>query len=164
MNAANAQAVSDVAVIGAGTTLAFEDPESEGEFLVLEGARTIGATGEQGEFVENTPISSTTRTYIPGLKTPPDKEITGNDIPGDTNQEAFLELARANSTTNMKVEYSNGRIGNFVIILAGFQINDATGSDALQWTVYGKQSGNVTWTQALMGISVSPNTDDLEVA
>lgn len=164
MNTAKAAAVSDVAVIGAGTTLSFEDPENEGEYLLLEGARTIGATGEQGEFVETTPISSTTRTYIPGLKTPPDKEIVGNDIPGDTNQETFLELARSNSTVNMKVEYSNGRLGDFVIALAGFQINDATGSDALQWTVYGKQSGDVAWTQAVMGVSVSPSTADLEVA
>ncbi len=134
------------AVIGAGTTLSFEDPATPGEYLELDEARTIGATGTQGEFVETTPIKATTRTYIPGLKTPPDKEITGNDVPGDANQEKFLKLAADNATVNMKVEYSNGRVGTFTMGLSGWQINDAQGADALMWTVYGKQSGDVDWT------------------
>ena len=133
------------AVIGAGTTLSFEDPANSGEYLELEEARTIGATGTQGEFVETTPIKATTRTYIPGLKTPPDKEITGNDVPGDANQEKFLKLAADNATVNMKVVYSNGRSGTFTLALSGWQINDAQGGEALQWTVYGKQSGDVVW-------------------
>ena len=58
------------AVIGAGTTLSFEDPANSGTYLALDEARTIGATGTQGEFVETTPIKATTRTYIPGLKNP----------------------------------------------------------------------------------------------
>ena len=57
------------AIIGAGTCLSFEDPASPGGYLELEEARTIGATGTQGEFVETTPLKATTRTYIPGLKT-----------------------------------------------------------------------------------------------
>ncbi len=137
---------STVAIIGAGTTLSFEDPDDPGTFLELAEALTIGATGEQGEFVETTPIKATTRTYIPGLKTPPDKEITGNDVPGDANQETFLQLANDSATVNMKVEYSNGRTGTFSIALAGYQINEAQNSESLQWTVYGKQSGSVAWT------------------
>ena len=136
------------AIIGAGTTLSFEDPANPGSYLVLEEALTIGATGTQGEFVETTPIKATTRTYISGLKTPPDKEITGNDVPGDANQESFLKLAADNETINMKVEYSNGRSGTFILALSGWQINDASGGEALQWTVYGKQSGDVVWNGA----------------
>lgn len=134
------------AIIGAGTTLSFEDPDNASTFLELAEARTIGATGTQGEFVETTPIKATTRTYIPGLKTPPDKEITGNDVPGDTNQETFLQLAADNASVNMKVEYSNGRSGSFTLALSGWQINDPQGGEALMWTVYGKQSGDVAWT------------------
>ena len=134
------------AIIGAGTTLSFEDPANPGDYLVLEEARTIGATGTQGEFVETTPIKATTRTYIPGLKTPPDKEITGNDVPGDASQETFLQLAADNASVNMKVEFSNGRTGSFTLALSGWQINDPQGGEALQWTVYGKQSGDVTWS------------------
>ena len=134
------------AIIGAGTTLSFEDPAKTGTYIELEEARTIGATGVQGEFVETTPIKATTRTYIPGLKTPPDKEITGNDVPGDASQEQFLKLASDNATVNMKVEYANGRTGTFTLALSGWQINDAQGSEALMWTVYGKQSGDVSWS------------------
>ena len=136
---------STIAVIGAGTTLSFEDPSSKGTYIELDEARTIGAIGEQGEFVETTPIKKKTRTYIPGLKTPPDKEITGNDVPGDANQETFLQLAKDNATVNMKVELSNGRVGTFTLALAGWQINEPQGGEALQWTVYGKQSGDVNW-------------------
>lgn len=134
------------ATIGAGTTLSFEDPDNSSTFLELIEARTIGAIGQQGEFIETTPINTTTRTYIPGLKTPPDKEITGNDIPGDSTQEKFLALANRNSTVNMKVVLSNGRTGAFAMALSGWQINEPQGGEALQWTVYGKQSGEVHWT------------------
>ena len=138
-------AASTVALIGAGTTLSFEDPDNAETFLVLEEARTIGAIGEQGEFVETTPIKATTRTYIPGLRTPPDKEITGNDVPADAHQEKFLQLAANNQTVNMKVELSNGRTGAFVLALSGWQINEPQGGEALMWTVYSKQTGSVDW-------------------
>ena len=136
------------ALIAAGTLLSFEDPDTPDTFLLLEEATAIGSIGVQGEFVETTPLSATTRTYIPGLRTPPDKEIIGNDIPGDTNQEKFLQLAAKNTTVNMKVELSNGRTGAFSMALSGWQINEPTGAEALQWTVYGKQSGEVSWTIA----------------
>ena len=134
------------AVIGAGTTVSFEDPDEADTYLELIDIKTIGAIGQQGEFVETTPLKSTTRTYIPGLKTPPDKEITGNDIPGDSNQEKFLQLASDNAIVKMKVVLSNGRTGAFTLALSGWQINEPQGGEALTWTAYGKQSGDVTWT------------------
>lgn len=143
------------AIIGAGTILSFEDPDDSGNYLILDEALTIGATGTQGEFVETTPISATTRTYISGMKTPPDKEITGNDIPGDANQDKFLKLAADNGTVNMKVEYSNGRVGTFVLALSGWQINEAQGGEAIQWTVYGKQSGDVNWSGSNESVKVT---------
>ena len=137
---------STVAIIGAGSTLSFEDPETKDSFLELAEALSVGAIGQQGEFVETTPIKATTRTYIPGLKTPPDKEITGNDVPGDANQEKFLKLADGNKTTRMKAVLANGRTGTFTIALSGWQINEPQGGEALKWTAYGKQSGGVTWS------------------
>lgn len=141
-------AASTVAKIGAGSVLSFEDPDTPDSFLPLTEVLSIGAIGEQGEFVETTPIAATTRTYIPGLKTPPDKEITGNDVPGDVNQEKFLQLAKAMETVNMKVELANGRNAAFTMALSGWQINEPAGDGAIVWTVYGKQSGDVTWTLA----------------
>ncbi len=141
-------AASTVARIGAGSVLLFEDPDTANKFLPLTEALSIGAIGEQGEFVETTPIAASTRTYIPGLKTPPDKEITGNDIPGDANQEKFLALAKAMATINMKVELANGRIAIFTLVMSGWQINEPAGDGALVWTAYGKQSGDVRWAVA----------------
>lgn len=141
-------AASTVAKIGAGSVLSFEDPDTADTFLPLTEALTLGAIGEQGEFVETTPIAATTRTYIPGLKTPPDKEITGNDVPGDANQEKFLALAKSMETVNMKIELANGRIAAFTLALSGWQINEPAGDGAIVWTVFGKQSGDVTWTVA----------------
>ena len=148
-------AASTVARIGAGSTLSFEDPTTVNTFLPLTEALSIGAIGEQGEFVETTPIAATTRTYIPGLKTPPDKEITGNDVPGDANQEKFLALAKAMATINMKVELANGRIATFTLVMSGWQINEPAGDGALVWTAYGKQSGDVTWTLASVKTAVA---------
>ena len=139
-------AASNVAMIGAGSILSFEDPDDTGTYLELTEALSIGAIGQQGEFVETTPIGATTRTYIAGLKTPPDKEITGNDIPASAQQQKFLTLADTNSVVVMKVVLSNGRTGTFTLILSGWQINDPQGGESLQWTVYGKQSGDVTWS------------------
>ena len=141
-------AASTVAMIGAGSTLSFEDPADTGTYVELAEALSIGAIGQQGEFVETTPISATTRTYIAGLKTPPDKEITGNDIPASTEQQQFLSLADTNAAVLMKVVLSNGRTGTFTLILSGWQINDPQGGESLQWTVYGKQSGEVVWSVA----------------
>lgn len=141
-------AASTVAKIGAGSVMSFEDPDAVNTYLPLKDALTIGAIGEQGEFVETTPISATTRTYIPGLKTPPDKEITGNDVPGDVNQEKFLALAKSMAIVNMKVELSNGRIATFTLAMSGWQINEPAGDGVLVWTVFGKQSGDVNWSLA----------------
>ena len=141
-------AASTVAKIGAGTVMSFEDPDAANTYLPLQEALTIGAIGEQGEFVETTPIAATTRTYIPGLKTPPDKEITGNDVPGDANQEKFLALAKVMAMVNMKVELTTGRIATFTLAMSGWQINEPAGDGAVIWTVFGKQSGDVIWSIA----------------
>lgn len=135
-----------IAKIGAGTTLSYEDSNTPGTFIDLVNALQVGSTGEQGEFVEITPISQTTRQYIPGMKTPPDKEITFNDVPGDTDQEAFFNLAKSAETVNMQIIFANGRKGAYALALSGYQVNEPEGNSQITITVYGKQSGSVTWT------------------
>ena len=137
---------SKVAVIGAGTMLAYE--ATEGTYVDLPNALTIGSTGEQGSFVENTPISATEKIFIDGMLTPPDKEITLSDVPGDTEQEVFLTKAQDRETVNMKVTLANGRIGTYALKLAGKVVNEPEGEGAVTVTVYGKQSGTTTWTMA----------------
>ena len=138
---------STVVKIGAGTVLAYES-DTPDTYIDLLNATTIGATGEQGEFVEVTPIAALTKQFISGMKTPPDKEITLNDAPGNADQEAFLAKAKAGETVNMQVTFSNGRIGKFVLALSGYQINEPESGSAITVTVYGKQSGDTDWSVA----------------
>lgn len=140
-------AASTVAKIGAGTVLAYES-DTPDTYVNLVNATAIGATGEQGEFVEVTPIASLTKQFISGMKTPPDKEITLNDAPGDAEQQAFLTKAKAGETINMQVTFSNGRIGKFALALSGYQVNEPEAGAAITVTVYGKQSGDTEWSTA----------------
>ena len=140
-------AASTTTAIGAGTMLAYEG-DTQGQYVDLVEATAIGSTGEQGEFVETTPISATTKTFISGVQTPPDKEITLNDVPGNADQEAFLTKARNRETVSMKVTFANGRIGTFNLVLAGYVINEPESGSALTVTVYGKQSGATVWSTA----------------
>ena len=138
-------AASTVAKIGAGTVLAYES-DTPDTYVDLVNATAIGATGEQGEFVETTPIAALTKEFISGMKTPPDKEITLNDVPGDAVQEAFLAKAKANEQVKMQVTFSNGRVGKFTLALSGYQVNEPEGGSAITVTVYGKQSGDTVWS------------------
>lgn len=140
-------AASSIAKIGAGTVLAYET-DTPGSYVDLENATAIGATGEQGEFVEVTPIASTTKKFISGMKTPPDKEITMNDVPADSEDQDFLLKAKSNETVNMKVTFSNGRVGMFALALSGYVVNEPEGGSAVTITVYGKQSGDTEWSTA----------------
>lgn len=135
---------STVAVIGAGTTLAYESAPST--FTDLVNALSVGSTGEKGEFVETTPINATTQTFVSGMLTPPDKEITLNDVPGDADQEDFLTKAKNRETVKMKVTFTNGRSGEFDLVLAGYVVNEPENGSAVTVTVTGKQSGETTWS------------------
>ena len=138
--------MSNIAKLGAGTVLAYEG-DTAGTYVDLVNATAIGSTGEKGEFIEVTPIAALTREYIPGMKTPPDKEITLNDVFDDVDQEAFLARAKTNATVNMQVTFSNGRVGKFVLAMSGYQVNEPQGNSAVTVTVYGKQSGETEWSK-----------------
>lgn len=140
-------AFSTVAKLGAGTVLSFEDPDgSSGVYIDLPNALLLGNVGEQGEFVETTPISQTVREYIAGLETPPNKTITFNDIPGNTDYENFMDAVRARETINMKVTYTNGRIADFTLVMAGSLMLEPQGNQQLRMQVFAQQSGATTWS------------------
>lgn len=142
-------AFATVAKLGAGSVLSYEDPDgSSGVFIPLPNALEIGEVGEQGEFVETTPISQLVREYIAGLETPPDKTIVFNDIPGLEAYEDFMDLVRARETLNMRVSYSNGRIADFVIVFAGSLMQQPEGGSQLKMSCFGKQSGATVWSEA----------------
>ena len=82
------------------------------------------------------------------MKTPPDKEITMNDVPADSEDQAFLLKAHNNETVNMRVTYSNGRVGMFTLALSGYVVNEPERGAAVTITVYAKQSGDTEWSIA----------------
>lgn len=139
-----------VATLGAGSTLFYEPPNAPGTWVELENALNLGQTGEQGEFVETTPISKKVREYIRGMKTPPDKQITFNDIPGDSAFENYLGFIRdEDNVANIKhrIDYANGRRAEFVIVPNGHMMDEAEGNAQLKMLVFGKQSGSTTWSE-----------------
>lgn len=133
------------ALIGAGTTLAFEDPENAGTYLDLIHATSIGSVGKQPEFVETTSIASKDRTFTKGMNTPADKQITLNDVPGDAVQDKFLKLADVGETLKMRVTYTTGRVGKFSMVTGGYMVNEPQNNSTLTVTVYAKQSGSTEW-------------------
>lgn len=141
---------STVAVIGAGSTLYFEPPTAPGTWLKLDEALTLGQTGEQGEFVETTPISKKVREYIRGLKTPPDKQITFNDVPADANYQQYLAAVDDEdnvATIKHRIDYANGRRAEFTMVANGRVVDEAEGNTQLKMIVFGKQSGATVWSE-----------------
>lgn len=139
---------STVATIGAGTVVSYEDPASPGTYIDLCGVLSIGTTGEKGEFVQIDPLCELTPEFIAGRQTPEDKEITFKDVPGDTDQETFIQRAFDRETVNMRVSFTNGRIADFVVVLNGAQMAEVNVDEALTIVVSGKQSGGTTWSIA----------------
>jgi hypothetical protein len=139
-----------VATIGAGSALFYEPPNAPGTRVALENALNLGQTGEQGEFVETTPISKKVREYIRGMKTPPDKQITFNDVPGDSAYETYLNFIRdEDNVASIKhfIDYANGRRAEFMMVPNGMMVDEAEGNTQLKMMVFGKQSGATIWSE-----------------
>lgn len=141
---------STVAKLGAGSKLYFENPSAPGTWLLLDNALNLGQTGEQGEFVEVTSISKTVREYIRGLKTPPTKQLTFNDIPADANYALYLSKVddEANvASIKHRIDYSNGRRAEFSIVASGRVVDEADGNTQIKMLVFGQQTGATTWSE-----------------
>jgi hypothetical protein len=138
------------AKLGAGSVLKYEDPAVPGVYVSLTTATDIGGqTGSQGEFVETTPIASTTREYIRGMKTPPDKQFTFNHQPGNAAYKRFLDVVDNQSYDfiKMRVEYTSGDRADFNIVANGRVMEPADGGSQLKHLVFGKQTGDVAWSE-----------------
>lgn len=136
--------------LGAGVILSFENPASPGIYLPLNNALLVGQLGAQGEFVEDTPISETVRTYIRGLKTPPTKTFTFNQRPGNANFALLLTVwdDEANvDFVNMRLDYPTGDRGSFVVVPNGRVIDEPTGSSQIKQILFAQQSGATAWTE-----------------
>lgn len=140
-------ALATTAKLGAGSTLLYTTGGATPVYVALETALNIGQVGEQGEFVETTPISKTVREYIKGMKTPPQKQITFNHVPGDTGYAAFLALVDEPATDNiaMRVDYTSGDQASFVLVPSGRVMEEPEGNTQLKMIVFFQQTGATTW-------------------
>lgn len=137
---------STIPTLGAGSVLYYEPSASPGTWVALNNALNIGEVGSTGEFIETTPISNVVRQYIAGMQTPPDKTLTFNDMPGDTDYAAYLAEVDAGNTINHRVDYSNNHRAAFAVVLNGRVMQEADGVSQLKMNVLGKQSGATIWT------------------
>ena len=137
---------STLATLGAGSELYYEPTASPGTWVLLANALNIGEVGEQGEFIETTPINAEVREYTRGLKTPPNKTMSFNDTPGDADYVAFLAEVDADALLQFKVVYKNNHQGIFTLILSGRLMQEAEGGSQLKMNVFGQQSGATTWS------------------
>ena len=137
---------SQVPTLGAGSKLYYEPTSAPGTWVLLANALNIGEVGEQGEFIETTPICDEVREYTRGLKTPPNKTITLNDVPGNANYVAFLAEVDADATLQFKVDYKNNHQAIFSLVLSGRIMQEAEGGAQLKMNVFGQQSGATAWS------------------
>jgi hypothetical protein len=137
---------STVAKLGAGSKLYYERPAAPGVFILLDNALNIGEVGEQGEFIETTPISKTVREYVKGLQTPPSKTIGFNDQPGEAVYAQFLTDWEASDSINFRVDYTNNHRAAFALIPNGRVMDEPQGSTQLIMRVFAQQSGGTTWS------------------
>ncbi len=143
-------ALATVAKLGAGSKLFYMTSGGVPSKKYLDVALNIGQVGEQGEFVETTPISKIVREYIKGMKTPPQKQITFNHVPGNADYAAFLALVDDPDTPNvaMGVEYTSGDKAEFTLVPSGRVMEDPEGNTQLKMIVFFQQTGSTQWGAA----------------
>lgn len=117
----------------AGTILEVENPDTPGTFLEIPELTTIGVLGEEGSFVESTPIDigNNTRTYVSGLQDVAENTLTFNWIGNNANQNALAGWAKALRTVNIRVTMSNGAIFTATVGLSGFQTTEITDANSI---------------------------------
>jgi len=142
-------ALATNAKLGSGSKLYYMTGGGTPTKKYLDTALNIGQVGEQGDFVETTPISKTVREYIKGMKTPPQKQITFNHVPGNADYKAFLDLIDDEETDNLKmgVEYTTGDKAEFTLVPSGRVMEEPEGNTQLKMIVFFQQSGKTDWSE-----------------
>ncbi|VUD48429.1 hypothetical protein TDB9533_01232 [Thalassocella blandensis] len=138
-------ALSLIPMLGAGSKLFYEDPDTPDTYIELPNGLNIGQVGSQGEPVETTPIRAVAREFIAGLKTPPDKQFTFNHQPGLAAYSDFLDEVDAGKNMKMKVTYPTGDEATFIVAMLGRMMSEPEGNAQLKMEVFGKQSGDPEW-------------------
>ena len=93
---------------------------------------SLGQLGEQGSFVETTPIDvgDATRKYIPGLQDVAENTLTFNWRGDDVNQNTLAGWAESLLSVQMRVTFSNSVIFTATVGLSGFTTTEVSDANA----------------------------------
>lgn len=129
--------MANEAVLVAGTRCYFKIDGEVGDYLELEGVRSLGEIGSTGSFVETTTIKDRTRTYVGGLKDTAESTMRMAVYSEDTNQAKFLKAAQDGANMSFKVVYPASKNGKQMVALidiatSGYNIPETSDGNAVQ--------------------------------
>jgi len=140
--------LSDTPTLGAGTVMAFEDPNNAGVFIDLLNTLEIGPVGGTGvNSIDVSPIASLTQITVPGRSDAVDGTLIFNDV-ADAAQSQFFALAVAKAVVNMRITYRWGRIATAERGLGGLRVPNPEAQTQGQMEVDFTQSSDPVFTEA----------------
>lgn len=133
-------------VQGAGSVVQFSFDDGT-TFKKIPGLSKVPRIGAEGSFIDVTDIDETTRSYISGLKTPPEWEMVFKDIAADVDQQLLIDRADAANGGSVicLVTYSTGRTAQFEVKLSGHYADDVELEGVVMHAVKGQISGDIAW-------------------
>ncbi len=132
---------STYARLPAGTRMLYGAPTDPTENLkLLKDANAIGVTGRTNGFVEADRLIDTERKYIADMPEGPDKEYVLLDDPTDADLQGFLDQANANDTVKIRIEFTNGRWADSIVVLGGWSHQELDKGQPMYLVVNGKQN------------------------
>jgi len=129
----------------------FDAAGALGEYTVVNGITSIGATGTVGASKDKTVLASTVKEYGAAMSDTPDKDIKFQYYASDADQRQLVLAARAQEQINMKTVWDDGTEAIVNLALLGFEADEGTSEDWRMATVKAKQSGVVEWTDPAVG-------------
>jgi hypothetical protein len=135
------------AILVAGTRTYFKIAGSPGDYLEVEGIRSLGAIGATGSYVDQTTLKDTTRRYVGGLKDTQESTMRLAVYPGDANQDTLIQAAQNTKNASMKIVMppdSNGKqfVAVFDVALSGYQLPEMSdGNTIIEYEISYRLSG-----------------------
>lgn len=130
------------ATLGAGTKLSIsiDGGTTYTQIMKVDG---LGATGQTSSEVEVTPLEATSKEYISGMSDGESKTITVFRDKDDAGQNALK--AAKDTVAKFKVEFANGEVGTFDMVVLGWSMGEPSGDAALTATATGRMTGDIVW-------------------
>lgn len=130
-------------VITPGTTVEYST-DGGTTYSALATAKSIGAFGEEGSFIDVTTLSDVAKKYVGGMTDTPDIELVCYHDSADTALTGFIGAANSRTSVLMRLTFPSGETATFTLALSGYTTS-AENEGVVTHTFKGKQSGGVTW-------------------